>query len=214
MPDLLLEQALAAKARGSVAGIDEVGRGPWAGPVVACAAILPDLSAPFSGLPEQLFRRIKDSKALKPATREDVADQLVVLLDHGVGVASVEEIDAMNILQASFLAMRRAMAALPQKPAACLVDGNRDPGLSCATELVVKGDSRSVAVAAASIIAKTHRDRLMIALAALHPGYGWERNMGYGTKQHQAGLAELGVSDHHRRSFSPIRAWLTSDTRP
>ena len=193
---------------GPVAGVDEVGRGPWAGPVIACAVVLPDLTDPSAGLPEDVYQRIDDSKALKAVPRDTLADQLAPLVAHGIGTASVAEIDAMNILQASFLAMRRAVSALPRQPAGCLVDGNRDPGLTCAAELVVKGDGRSVAIAAASILAKTHRDRLMIALAESHPGYGWERNMGYGTKQHQEGLARLGVTSEHRRSFAPIRARL------
>ena len=214
MPDLSLEHALAARVGGPIAGVDEVGRGPWAGPVIACAAILPDLTDPFGGLPKDLYICIDDSKALKAAVRDDLADRLAPLMVHGLGAASVEEIDTLNILQASFLAMRRAVAALSISPAGCLVDGNRNPGLECETELVVKGDSRSVAIAAASILAKTHRDRHMIALGEAHPGYGWERNMGYGTKQHQEGLARLGVTVHHRTSFAPIRERIKLDTTP
>lgn len=214
MPDLSLERALSQRVSGPIAGVDEVGRGPWAGPVIACAVVLPDLSDDCAGLPRPLFSRIDDSKVLKPGPRDELADNLSTLLEHSYGAASVSEIDGMNILQASFLAMRRALAGLRNKPAGCLVDGNRDPVLLCPTELVVKGDGKSITIAAASILAKTHRDRMMRDLAIDHPGYGWERNMGYGTKQHQEALKRYGVTEHHRRSFAPIRQRMAETTRP
>ncbi len=183
---------------GMVAGIDEAGRGPWAGPVVAAAVVF------GARVPDAMIR---DSKALSAKRRDAAFD---ILMDDpnvlvGVGKADVAEIDDLNILNATFLAMRRAMAALPCTPDSALVDGNRAPELDCAVRTVVKGDAKSLSIAAASIIAKVTRDRDMAALAAEYPGYGWERNAGYGTAQHQAAIAELGITSHHRRSFAPIR---------
>lgn len=200
MPDRTLEEALAARVGGPVAGLDEVGRGPWAGPVVACAAILP------ADLPRDLADRLDDSKKLSTARREAAAEAILAVASVGFGEASVAEIDEFNILQASLLAMRRAAAALPLRPAGALVDGNRDPGLGLPTELIVKGDGRDMAIAAASILAKVRRDRLMTALAADHPDYGWDSNAGYGTKVHAAALTRLGPTEHHRKSFAPVRA--------
>ncbi len=195
MPDFQLEQKWGA----GVAGIDEVGRGPWAGPVLACAVILDQ-----SSLPEDLLEGLDDSKKLTAKERDIIFEPLTKSVDHSIGIASVEEVDALNILQASLLAMRRAVAALPTKPRAALVDGNRDPDLGIPTELVVKGDSRSLSIAAASVIAKVTRDRMMADLAREFPGYGWEKNAGYGTAQHQSGIKEFGITPHHRRSFKPI----------
>lgn len=192
-----------ADPAGPVAGIDEAGRGPWAGPVVAAAVILD---------PDNVPAGIADSKVLKPARREALLPAIEAAAEVGVGQASVEEIDALNILAATMLAMRRAVAALPRPPVLALVDGNRDPGLACRTRCIVKGDARCPAIAAASIVAKVTRDRIMAGLAAAHPGYGWERNAGYGTAQHRAALAQLGVTPHHRRSFAPIRQQLESDS--
>lgn len=202
MPDFSLEQRLGDR----VAGLDEVGRGPWAGPVVACAAVINR-----NRFPADLAARLDDSKKLSAARRDELYPALVAHCSHAIAESSVEEIDELNILQASLLAMRRAFESLPVRPEAALVDGNRDPGLSCTTELVVKGDSRSLSIAAASVIAKVHRDRLMRALAEEFPGYGWERNAGYGVKAHQEALARFGVTPHHRRSFAPIRALLVND---
>ena len=192
-----------ADQSGPVAGIDEAGRGPWAGPVVAAAVILDPHDIPVG---------IADSKALKAAQREALLPAIEAAAEVGVGQASVAEIDDLNILAATMLAMRRAVAALPRPPALALVDGNRDPGLACPTRCIVKGDARCQAIAAASIVAKVTRDRIMAGLAAAHPGYGWERNAGYGTAQHRAALARLGVTPHHRRSFAPIRQQLESDS--
>lgn len=210
MPDLTEEaevrrvHALAPEA--PVAGVDEAGRGPCAGPVVAAAAVLPP-----GGLPADLADAIDDSKKLSARQREALFTALTApgtLTAFAVAEASVAEIDRINILQAAMLAMRRAINALPVDPAAVLVDGNRDPGLDRPTALLTKGDSRSLSIAAASILAKVTRDRRMAALADDHPGYGWETNQGYGSKAHLAALGRLGVTVHHRRSFAPVRAAL------
>lgn len=188
-----------------VCGVDEAGRGPWAGPVVAAAVILP-----IAGLPDGL----DDSKTLSAGRRAALFDALRAVADIGVGTASVAEIDALNILQASLLAMRRAVAALAAAPGFALIDGNRVPeGLPCPAQAVVKGDARSASIAAASIVAKVTRDRLMVALAQQFPGYGWERNAGYGVKAHAEALKSLGVTPHHRRSFAPIHKMLCDESR-
>lgn len=199
MPDFSYERELG----GRVAGIDEAGRGPWAGPVHAAAVIFGP-----AGPPAELAARINDSKQLSAAQREALYPNLFKVAEIGVGMASVGEIDEFNILAASHLAMARALEALANPPDAALVDGNRLPELPCPARCVVKGDSKCLSIAAASIIAKVTRDRHMTELARHHPGYAWERNFGYGTPQHQEGLARLGVTAHHRRSFKPIRALL------
>lgn len=181
--------------RGPVAGIDEAGRGPWAGPVVAAAAIL-DLARVPPGL--------DDSKRLSPARREVLYEALVGCARLGVGVAGVEEIDRLNIRRATFLAMGRAVAALGAPPVHALVDGDALPELGCPATAIVGGDGRSLSIAAASIVAKVTRDQLMRALAEVCPGYGFERHKGYGTPEHRAALARLGPSPHHRRSFRPV----------
>lgn len=195
-PDLGLERARG----GVVAGIDEAGRGPWAGPVVAAAVVL-DAGAVPAGL--------DDSKRLSAPRRRTLFEAIMGAASVGVGIAGVEEIDRLNILRATDTAMARALAALPAAPDLALIDGNRvPPGLGLAAEAVVKGDARSASIAAASIIAKVTRDAIMADLAGQHPGYGWERNAGYGTAEHRAALARLGVTPHHRRSFAPIREIL------
>jgi ribonuclease HII len=202
LPDFTLETALAERHGGPIAGVDEVGRGPWAGPVLAAAVILrPDA-------PEGLLGALNDSKKLTVRKREALAAAIPACAWIGVGAASVAEIDRLNILAASHLAMSRAVARLPEAPSACLVDGNRLPDLPCPAEAVVKGDSRSLSIAAASIIAKVLRDRLMARLAVRYPAYFWQNNAGYGTKAHRDGLADAGVTAHHRRSFAPIRIRL------
>jgi ribonuclease HII len=207
MPDFEFEDRASAQGMATVCGIDEAGRGPWAGPVVAAAAILDRAT-----LPAGLASELDDSKRLKPAARERLLAALGPHAAIGVGEASAEEIDALNILQATFLAMDRAVAALDRDfgkvPDLALVDGNRPPPLpsvpGCQVDCVVGGDGRSLSIAAASIAAKVTRDRTMAALAAAHPGYGWERNAGYGTAEHKAALEELGVTAAHRKSFKPI----------
>jgi ribonuclease HII len=196
LPDFAREAALPAP----VCGIDEVGRGPWAGPVTAAAVILD---------PERIPAGLDDSKRLAPARRAALAAALRACARIGVGHATVAEIDAMNVAQASFLAMRRALVALGASPACALVDGPRlPPGLPCPAQAIVGGDARALSIAAASIVAKVERDRIMVALAQHFPGYGWETNMGYGARAHAEGLARLGVTPHHRRSFQPIHKIL------
>jgi len=205
MPDFTLETAQGAPAK-RVAGVDEVGRGPLAGPVVACAAVL-DLAR----LPPGLADRLDDSKKLTAARRAEVAALLRSSpgVEFALGAASVAEIEALNILQASFLAMRRAIRRLPLPPDFLLIDGNRLPkDLPCPALAVVKGDSRYLSIAAASILAKVARDRAMTALALRWPAYGWERNAGYGAPAHLTGLRGSGVSPHHRRGFQPIAGLL------
>lgn len=189
-------------AAGLVAGVDEAGRGPLAGPVVAAAVIL-DPARPVNGL--------DDSKRLAPAERERLAVQIRDrALAWSVGRAGVAEIDRLNILQATFLAMRRAVAALDPAPDYALVDGNRWPGLSCPGEPVVGGDGKVAAIAAASILAKTVRDAEMAALDRRYPGYGFAAHKGYPTPAHLEALRRLGPCPEHRRSFAPVRACLES----
>lgn len=185
-----------------VAGVDEVGRGPLAGPVLAAAVIL---AQPLDGL--------ADSKKLSPARRRDLAAMLIRdRRNHiGLGAASVQEIDRLNILQASLLAMARAVRKLRIRPDLALIDGNRAPDLPCPSTTVVGGDALIPAISAASIIAKVTRDRLMARLDDRYPGYGWQRNAGYPTAEHRAALSSCGVTRHHRTSFAPVRACLTLD---
>lgn len=195
MPDFSIESGHS----GIIAGVDEAGRGPLAGPVIAAAVILD---------PNRLHPSIADSKKLSAKNREEIHAFLLEHARTGVGAASVEEIDRLNILQASLLAMQRAVAALGIAPDIALIDGNKAPTLACKTLAVVKGDCKSLSIAAASIVAKVTRDQLMCELARECPGYGWEKNAGYGTSAHYDGLALRGVTIHHRRSFAPIRQLL------
>lgn len=196
MPDFSHESA----SQQPVCGIDEVGRGPWAGPVVAAAVIL-DPGAIPDGL--------DDSKRLTGKRREILFEQLMGCAVIGVGEASVAEIEAINILQASFLAMRRALHALGQRPALALIDGKLvPPDLPCPARAIIGGDGLALSIAAASIVAKVTRDRTMVALAQQFPGYKWEQNMGYGTRDHADALDRLGVTPHHRRGFQPIHKML------
>ncbi len=186
---------------GRVAGVDEVGRGPLAGPVVAAAVM-------FRQRPSRrLAALLDDSKRLSPAEREAAA--LALRRCDGIGIAvaaaSVREIARINILHASMLAMSRAVVRLPVPPELVLVDGNRCPGLPCVAEAVVGGDGECLSIAAASIVAKVARDRLMARLALRWPGYGWERNAGYGTAHHRAALQVLGPTRHHRDAFGAVR---------
>lgn len=197
MPDLSIENEIG----GIVAGVDEAGRGPWAGPVVAAAVIIDKNNIPDG---------INDSKKLSDKKREIIFAQLQEVAQIGVGIVSVEEIDRMNILQASMLAMQKAIADLPSKPEMALIDGNKCPELPCPAKFVIKGDSISTSIAAASIIAKVTRDRIMRELAIEYPYYAWEKNAGYGTAAHQLGLADKGVTKHHRKSFKPIAKILES----
>ena len=188
MPDYSHEQRLGASQGARIIGIDEAGRGPWAGPVIAAAVWLDP-----TGLPPELLAGLNDGEKL---------------LRFGLGAASATEIDALNILQATFLAMRRAAEQISLEIDAALIDGNKSPKLPYPCHPLIKGDGKSFSIAAASILAKTHRDRLMVRLATRYPGYGWERNKGYGTRAHQAALVQLGTTPEHRRSFRPIRETL------
>ena len=181
-----------------VCGVDEVGRGPLAGPVVACAVCLP------VDTPRKLTRRLKDSKQIDREEREEVALILRETVAFGVGMADVEEIDRINILRASHLAMLRAFESLPSRPAYALVDGNQPPDLPCPITCIIGGDNRSLSIAAASIIAKVARDNIMRELAVAHPVYGWETNVGYSTRDHLSALKEHGPTPYHRRSFRPV----------
>jgi ribonuclease HII len=206
MPTFAFEQRILSVHPGAVvAGVDEAGRGPWAGPVVAAAAVLNDAE-----LPDILRHGLDDSKRLSYVKRKQLFDVLnaTQAVRIGVGQASVEEIDAHNILQATYMAMQRGIAALGCSVDVALVDGNRAPPLPCHVQTLVKGDRLSLSIAAASIVAKVTRDRFMTDLAARFPGYGWATNMGYGTAEHQSALQKLGVTAHHRRSFAPVRALL------
>lgn len=198
-PTLDLELRHAPACGGLIVGIDEAGRGPLAGPVVAAAVILD-----VKRLPDG----IDDSKSLTRARREALLDAISATAHVGVGIASATEIDEINILQATFLAMRRAVDGLPVRPALALVDGNRAPKLSIPCQTVVQGDATCLSIAAASIVAKVTRDRIMEQLAREHPAFGWERNAGYGTAEHMAALREFGPTAHHRHSFAPVRAAL------
>ena len=179
-----------------IAGVDEVGRGPLAGPVTAAAVILDPAHIPVG---------LNDSKKLSAKRREALYDELLACADVSAAHASVEEIDAINILRASHLAMERALLGLRQTADIALIDGNLIPrGLSIPAQAIIKGDAASVSIAAASIVAKITRDRIMEALAQQFPGYGWETNAGYPSKSHKAALLNLGVTPHHRRSFKPV----------
>ena len=205
MPNLAYETAARARlGQGTViAGLDEVGRGPWAGPVTACAVVLDPANIPDG---------LNDSKKLSAKRREALAAEILSCALVSIAHASVEEIDQLNILRASLLAMRRAVEGLSQVPQFALIDGNKiPPGMPCPAEAVIKGDGKSASIAAASIVAKVTRDEIMVALAQQFPGYGWERNAGYGTKLHQDGLRNLGVTPHHRRSFKPIHNILCEE---
>jgi len=182
------------------AGVDEAGRGPWAGPVVAAAVVLD---------PGRLPQGLGDSKKLTAGRREALFEVLGACAEIGVGRAEVDEIDSLGILRANDLAMRRALAALPLAPARVLIDGNRvPPQLGFPAEAIVRGDGAVASIAAASIIAKVTRDRIMAEHAMEFPQYGWERNAGYGTAAHRAALVQHGVTPLHRRSFAPIHKML------
>ena len=187
-----------------IAGVDEAGRGPWAGPVVAAAVILDPRNIPAG---------IDDSKKLSARKREYLYARLLESARTGAGSASVAEIDAHNILGATLLAMQRAVAALPATPSFLLIDGRHAPETPCPAETLIGGDGRSLSIAAASIIAKVVRDRIMADLHTEFPVYGWNTNQGYGTKAHQAALLAHGPAPHHRISFRPIHKMLCRESR-
>lgn len=202
-PDFSFETAAQQRGFLHIAGVDEVGRGPLAGPVVAAAVILDP-----ANIPEGL----NDSKKLTAKRRDALYDALHVVADVSIAEATVAEIDAHNILRASHIAMVRAIAGLSAVADHALIDGNMIPrDLSISAQTIIKGDARSLSIAAASIVAKVWRDRHMVALAQQHPHYGWEKNAGYPTAQHKLGLEQHGVTEHHRRSFKPIHNILYQD---
>ncbi|WP_299966612.1 ribonuclease HII [uncultured Roseobacter sp.] len=196
MPDFEFEAAAYAAGALRVAGLDEVGRGPLAGPVTAAAVVLD---------PARIPEGLNDSKQIPAKKRVALAEALAEMAQVSVAHASVAEIETLNILQASHRAMRRAVAGLAMAPDHLLIDGSMLPkGMGAPAQGIVKGDTRCLSIAAASIIAKVTRDRLMVDLAQQHPGYGWETNMGYGSKSHISALQDLGVTPHHRRTFRPV----------
>jgi len=198
-PTFELEAAELQLHGGPVAGVDEAGRGPLAGPVVAAAVILD---------PDRIPDGINDSKVLDEETRETLYGRIRATAIVGVGIADVKRIDRDNILAATLWAMAQAVGQLAVVPKLAAIDGNRAPKLDCPARTIVKGDARCLSIAAASIIAKVTRDRLMVALAAKVPGYGFERHKGYGTAEHHEAIKRLGVTPHHRRSFRAVQLAL------
>ncbi|PPD28803.1 MAG: ribonuclease HII [Hyphomicrobium sp.] len=198
-PSFDLESVEIELGSGPIAGIDEAGRGPWAGPVVAAAVILD---------PAQLPAGIDDSKALDENAREIVYQRIIASAICAVGIADATRIDRDNILNATLWAMAEAVSGLSLQPRLALIDGNRAPRLPCTGRTIVKGDAKCLSIAAASIVAKVTRDRIMSALALEYPGYGFERHKGYGTPEHKDALHRLGVTPQHRRSFRPVQLAL------
>jgi ribonuclease HII len=205
MPHYIFEARILKIRSGPLAGVDEAGRGPLAGPVVAAAVILDRKRIP---------KGLDDSKQLQARAREEAYDRILeVAVAVGVGEASVDEIDLVNIRQATHLAMARAVRALQRTAQFALVDGNDAPALPCPCDTLVGGDAKSVSIAAASIVAKVTRDRMMLALHEEFPAYGWLRNKGYGTEEHLLALSRLGATRHHRRSFAPVHNILYGGKR-
>ena len=198
-PTFELEAAELQVSGGPIAGVDEAGRGPWAGPVVAAAVILD---------PGHIPANIDDSKVIDEDGRAFLYNRIMKVADVGVGIADIERIDRDNILAATLWAMGEAVAALKTRPKLVLIDGNRAPRIKIETRTIVKGDAKCLSIAAASIIAKVTRDRMMMALARDFPGYGFERHKGYGTPEHQMAIEKLGVCLIHRRSFKPVQLAL------
>ena len=197
--------------KGYVAGIDEAGRGPWVGPVVAGAVVFLTRNVdPY------LLNHLDDSKKLSSKRREELYEIIQKQVElknlcYGIGLASAKEIDEINILQASFLAMKRAVENLPVKPDMALIDGNRLPlNFCCPAKCIVKGDSICFSISAASVMAKVYRDRLMQEMAVKYPGYGFEKNAGYGTKEHMEGLQKYGITPEHRKTYKPIQEIILS----
>ncbi len=184
---------------GPVAGVDEAGRGPLAGPVVAAAVVLDPAHIPTG---------IADSKALEAEQRRQVYQAILAVARVGIGIAGVERIDSENILNASLWAMAQAIARLDAPPKLVLVDGNKAPRLACATRTIVQGDAKCLSIAAASIVAKVVRDAMMVEISRDYPHYGFEKHKGYGTREHHAAIERYGVTPHHRRSFRPVQLAL------
>jgi ribonuclease HII len=184
---------------GPIAGVDEAGRGPLAGPVVAAAVVLDPLRLPDG---------IADSKVLDGKSRRSVYQDILASARVGIGVAEVDRIDSENILQASLWAMAQAVAGLRCRPKLALIDGNKAPQLDCTVRTIVQGDAKCLSIAAASIVAKVARDAIMAELARDYPDYGFDRHKGYGTREHHEAIARHGVTPHHRRSFRPVQLAL------
>lgn len=202
-PDFSFESAAQTRGFTHIAGVDEVGRGPLAGPVVAAAVVLNPANIPAG---------LNDSKKLTAARRDALYDAIMQVADVCIAEATVAEIDEHNILRASHIAMVRAVQGLAATPDHLLIDGNLIPrGLTISSEAVIKGDARSLSISAASIVAKVWRDRHMVDLAQQFPGYGWDKNAGYPTAAHKSALINLGVTPHHRRSFRPVHNILYQD---
>lgn len=207
MPDFHLEKEFQSSK--FIFGIDEAGRGPWCGPVVAACVCWPDFI-----IPDELANQIDDSKKLSASKREELFQLIMQSNAHiGIGIASSNEIDDKNILQATFLAMKRSLEQVSKNknisPDAVLIDGNRLPkDWDIPAKAIVKGDHLSLSIASASIVAKVTRDKLMKELAKAHPEYGWDRNAGYGTKEHILAIEKYGITPIHRRSYAPIKKYL------
>ncbi len=198
-PTFELEAAELQLGGGVIAGVDEAGRGPWAGPVVAAAVVLD---------PDKIPANLDDSKVLDEEARAFLYHRILKVAQVGIGIADVARIDRDNILNATLWAMTQAVGRLDLEPRLVIVDGNRAPRLAMETRTIVKGDAKCVSIAAASIVAKVTRDRMMMSFAREYPGYGFERHKGYGTPEHQAALDKLGVCALHRRSFKPVQLAL------
>tara|TARA_Y100000589_G_scaffold34507_1_gene28859 strand:+ start:147 stop:770 length:624 start_codon:yes stop_codon:yes gene_type:complete len=207
LPDFSLEESLGLSTSAVIVGVDEVGRGPLAGPVTA-AAVFFDRQK----ITSDLLTKIDDSKKIAQKKRATISKQIESIAIIGIGWASSGEIDQLNILEATMLAMQRAIFSLQQQiildPDYILIDGNKVPRLDFPSKAIVRGDEKSLSIAAASIVAKSKRDAFMTSLSKLYPGYGWEKNAGYGTREHLAAIEREGITVHHRRSFKPIANYL------
>ena len=207
MPDFSLEESLGLSTRAVIVGVDEVGRGPLAGPVTA-AAVFVDRQK----ITSDLLTKIDDSKKIPQKKRATISKQIESIAIIGIGWASSSEIDQLNILEATMLAMQRAIFSLRKQiildPDYILIDGNKVPRLDFPSKAIVRGDEKSISIAAASIVAKNKRDAFMTSLSKLYPCYGWEKNAGYGTREHLAAIEREGITVHHRRSFKPIANYL------
>ena len=207
MPDFSLEESLGLSTRAVILGVDEVGRGPLAGPVTAAAVFVDRQKITLD-----LLTKIDDSKKIPPKQRATISKQIEGIAIIGVGWASSSEIDQLNILEATMLAMQRAIFSLRKQiildPDYILIDGNKVPRLDFPSKAIVRGDEKSISIAAASIVAKSKRDAFMTSLSKLYPYYGWEKNAGYGTREHLVAIEREGITAHHRRSFKPIANYL------